>query len=354
MKITNTLFTIMVAVVLSACASPYVAITDTDTDTGNTVINLLPMYGYPDIEKTGDQKKADQRFIDTVSRSTGSRKNASREFAGRGWYFIQQRDYDNAMRRLNQSWLLDSDFYLPHWGFAVVLNMQNKPAKAIPHFKKATSLLEGTHSDKPRLLADMATAYVALGRHTHTTDTGKSEELLRKAKILANEVFRLDPEFGNEAIRRNSLFASAYRYGDSVARSELSTAFVARSNGDYATALREYRLLAERDVVQALVSLAEMYRDGEGVDQDYAEAARWYRRAAEQGNASAQKSLGTMYSNGMGVAKDLVNAYMWYHIASTSGHEGATRSRDYIAKQMTAARIAEAQELARAWMDKHP
>ncbi len=53
--------------------------------------------------------------------------------------------------------------------------------------------------------------------------------------------------------------------------------------GDYATALREFRPLAEQGDASAQHNLGLMYNNGLGVAQDYAEAVRWYRKAVEQG-----------------------------------------------------------------------
>ena len=56
----------------------------------------------------------------------------------------------------------------------------------------------------------------------------------------------------------------------------------AYNRGDFATALREWRPLAEQGVAEAQFNLGLMYYDGEGVPQDYAEAVKWYRKAAEE------------------------------------------------------------------------
>ena len=72
----------------------------------------------------------------------------------------------------------------------------------------------------------------------------------------------------------------------------------AYDRGDYATALREWRPLAEQGNADAQFYLGVMYRDGQGVPQNDAEAVRWYRKAAEQGYAQAQYSLRWMYANG--------------------------------------------------------
>ena len=65
----------------------------------------------------------------------------------------------------------------------------------------------------------------------------------------------------------------------------------AYEQGDFATALREWRTLAEQGDILAQFSLGVMYDRGKGVPQDDAEAAKWYRKAAEQGHDMAQFSL---------------------------------------------------------------
>src|SRR6187399_2566317 len=75
----------------------------------------------------------------------------------------------------------------------------------------------------------------------------------------------------------------------------------AYGRGDYVTALRLWRPLAERGNVVAQHNHALLYdTGGSGVPQDEVEAARWYYRAAEQADASAQNALGVMYLAGRG------------------------------------------------------
>ncbi len=59
----------------------------------------------------------------------------------------------------------------------------------------------------------------------------------------------------------------------------------AAGRGDYATALKEWRPLAEQGSAAAQYNLGYMYDNGLGVPQDYAEAVKWHRKAAEQGVA---------------------------------------------------------------------
>jgi uncharacterized protein len=71
-----------------------------------------------------------------------------------------------------------------------------------------------------------------------------------------------------------------------------------------------------------------------------------------QGRADAQTSLGFQYANGLGVQQDYVTAHMWFNLAAARGNRDAEKDRDMIAAQMTPARIAEAQKLAREWKPK--
>ena len=124
----------------------------------------------------------------------------------------------------------------------------------------------------------------------------------------------------------------------------------ARERGDYAAALREFRMLAEQGYAKAQNNLALLYANGEGVPQDHAEAVKWYRKAAEQGYSVAQYALGFMYGKGVGVPQDYIQAHMWFNLAGAEGDNYPYR--DIIAKSMTPAQIADAQKLAREWMPK--
>jgi len=131
----------------------------------------------------------------------------------------------------------------------------------------------------------------------------------------------------------------------------INGARAAYNQGDYGAALRAWRALAEKGDAGAQLNLGYMYDNGYGVPQDYKEAIKWYRKAAEQGNDRAQYNLGLMYDIGYGVPQNNVRAHMWYDIAGVSV---AISYRDYVARGMTPAQIAEARKLAREWMVKHP
>ena len=128
----------------------------------------------------------------------------------------------------------------------------------------------------------------------------------------------------------------------------------ANNRGDYATALREWRPLAEPGDARAQFDLGLLYENGDGVPRDYAKAHQWYEKSAAQGGAKAQFYLGMQCAFGEGGPLDLVQAHMWYSLAAGNGHAAATVYRNDLARQMTPAQIAEAQKRAREWKSKKP
>ena len=121
---------------------------------------------------------------------------------------------------------------------------------------------------------------------------------------------------------------------------------------DYATALREWKPLAEQGYASAQFDLGFMYEKGRGILQNYKTAVKWYRLAAEQGDALAQNNLGYMYDKGRGVPQDYIRAHMWYNIAASSGNKGASKNRDNVAGRMNSNQIITAQKLARKCVRK--
>jgi hypothetical protein len=85
---------------------------------------------------------------------------------------------------------------------------------------------------------------------------------------------------------------------------DFETGMDAYERGNYATAMSEWRPLAENGDAQAQLHLGMLYHQAQGVPQDYATARQWYEKAAAQGDASGQNNLGYLYADGKGVPKD--------------------------------------------------
>ena len=109
---------------------------------------------------------------------------------------------------------------------------------------------------------------------------------------------------------------------------------------------------AEQGEAGAQVNLGTLYLLGQGALESDQMALFWFRRAAEQQETLAFAKLGFMYEHGRGVIQDFIQAHMWYTLSAARGEKRAFASRDQLAKQMTPAQVAAAQQLAREWKPK--
>ena len=163
-------------------------------------------------------------------------------------------------------------------------------------------------------------------------------------------------------------------------------AVAAYKRGDYATALREWRPIADQGHASVQYNMGVMYANGLGVRQDDEVAAQWLAKAANKGYPQAQYAFGLMYShgrgvprdygkavgllsplaeegvddaqyvmgvmheNGGGVPQDFLHAYKWYNLAASKGNKRALKARDNLAARMTIGDISSAQRLSREWL----
>ena len=86
---------------------------------------------------------------------------------------------------------------------------------------------------------------------------------------------------------------------------------------------------------------------------DFVTALKEWRPLAEQGDARSQYALGAMYEYGSGVLQDNITAHMWYNISWDNGFEKAGEWRDETAAKMTSADISKAQKMARECMSSN-
>jgi len=119
-------------------------------------------------------------------------------------------------------------------------------------------------------------------------------------------------------------FRPLAQQGYAEAQYQLGVMYYNRKGGPlYKTVLKWYTLAAEQGYARAQNNLGVMYYNGEGVSQDYKIALKWYTLAAEQGDDFAQYNLGLMYANGYGVPLDNKTAVKWYTLAAEQGHAKA-------------------------------
>jgi hypothetical protein len=75
--------------------------------------------------------------------------------------------------------------------------------------------------------------------------------------------------------------------------------------------------------VDAQLSLALKYQNGDGVDKDLGKAVEWYEKAASAGNAVAQYRVGNALRYGNGIAEDVTKGMEWLQKAADQNYGDA-------------------------------
>ncbi len=83
--------------------------------------------------------------------------------------------------------------------------------------------------------------------------------------------------------------------------------------------VRWMREAAEAELPVAQAYLGTLYANGEGVEKNLTTAAEWYRKAAEYGNSLGQAALGAAVFYGLGVPADTAEGYAWTRLAAEQG-----------------------------------
>jgi TPR repeat protein len=138
----------------------------------------------------------------------------------------------------------------------------------------------------------------------------------------------------------------------SPAFADFATGLTAYQKGDYTTAAKEWRTLAEQGDAQAQFNLGLLYVDGHGVPLDYGQAVTWFTRSAEQDYGKAQLNLGALYGVGKGVKRDYLQAYKWLNLCAAKGDSKCVAQRDLVAKKLKGGQLAEAQKMSSQFAPK--
>src|SRR5262249_23726164 len=101
---------------------------------------------------------------------------------------------------------------------------------------------------------------------------------------------------------------------------DLDSAKRAYDEKDYATALRESKVLGDQGNAAAQVMMGRMYMMGQGVKQDRDEAIKWYKAADAQGNADAAFFLGALY---LLPQTDIAEGVKWLRLSAEQGMQDA-------------------------------
>ncbi len=82
---------------------------------------------------------------------------------------------------------------------------------------------------------------------------------------------------------------------------------------------------------------------------DYATALKEWKPLAEQGDDHDQLKLGLMYA----ILEDYVYAHMWFNVSVLAGNKKAVKQREMVSRKMTPSQITKAQRLASEYVKKN-
>jgi len=153
------------------------------------------MYGQPAIERPEALKRADDEFIKKASEGLGGREKAGVAWWMQGERFMREGNRDYAMRRYNQSWLLNPNSFRPYWGFGRVLSERGKLDESIKYLEKANQLVDDEYQ-KVALLADTGSVY-SMKANSSANDSKERERYFSLANRYLEESTKLDPTFPN-------------------------------------------------------------------------------------------------------------------------------------------------------------
>ena len=134
--------TVFASILLIGCATTTDPRTGprTDPPVGSQRIDNFPMYGQPKIQRSEELKRADEDFIKKSSEGLGGREKASQMFSSQGQRYLNEGNLDFAMRRFNQSWLLNPNNHQPYWGFGQVVSHLDESAVTVQFLKNSLQL----------------------------------------------------------------------------------------------------------------------------------------------------------------------------------------------------------------------
>ncbi len=102
---------------------------------------------------------------------------------------------------------------------------------------------------------------------------------------------------------------------------------------DDALSFNYFAKAAEMGDSDSMIEVGRRFENGVGIEENLNKAFEYYKLAAEKGNHYGQYNLGICYANGIGVSTDLSEAKRWMEEAQKNGNPGAKAALEQIHTQ---------------------
>ena len=163
-----------------------------------TNIRLLPKYGHAD--KTDEQKRLDQKFIDQTMEQEqfkGDRTAASNHLIDLGFNYLYRGDIKTAMYRFNQAYLLDSTNTDIYWGYGAVYMTLGNYETAKEQYEEGLS----KNPNNTHLLTDYGTHYMGQYYALEPIDKDAAASRLDSAITYLFKSYQLDKKDQNTTFK---------------------------------------------------------------------------------------------------------------------------------------------------------
>jgi len=120
----------------------------------------------------------------------------------------------------------------------------------------------------------------------------------------------------------NPAYANNFGEGrdtNSVQAVQSLEAYAKYKMGQYEEARHIWLMLAEKNNTSAIINLANIYEQGQGVERDLVKSVEWLMKAAELNDTRGQYQLAMAYEKGLGVERNLDQAAYWLRKAAEQG-----------------------------------
>lgn len=158
-------------------------------------INSIPFYGYQ--KKCIEQIESDNKFLATMDEKySGDRKKAAKDIIEKGWEYLYSNETEDAIKRFNQAYLLDSTYSDVYWAFGSIYFNKNDLDLARKQYQKGL-LYDSSNS---RILTDYGTTYMSEAISTHDMS------LLDKAIGLLFQSYAIDSTNQNTSYKISTCY----------------------------------------------------------------------------------------------------------------------------------------------------
>ncbi len=159
--------------------------------------------------------------------------------------------------------------------------------------------------------------------------------------------------FFNSSFKFRLILIFLFLFIAKLSFADFESGLKAFNDGDYKTALNNWKPLAEEGISNAQYNVGLMYHNGLGVNQDYNEAFKWLLMSSEQGNLNSIRLLSTMYALGNGIQKDYLKSYMWAKIGADNDDQNSKLMLDGLIKELSNSDLDKANALVKECNNKN-